>query len=145
MHDSDENLIGNGNKDSKGESTDNFVQINGGNIDISNSKGIFPVPNNKNGNELEQKKITVHDSLIGKEITVEFSDGSKITVTAEDKEFSVYAPKNSSVSNETDLSTGYCDHMCHQGGIVGFFWKIVNFFSKLFGSNPVCGCGMAHY
>lgn len=38
-----------------------------------------------------------------------------------------------------------CDHMCHQGGIMGFFWKIVNFFSKLFGLNPVCVCGAAHY
>lgn len=145
MHDSDENLIGNGNKDSKGESNDNFVQINGGNINISNSNGIFPVPENKNGDELERRKITVHDSLIGKEITVEFSNGSKITVTAEDKEFSVYAPKNASVSNETDLLTGYCDHMCHQSGIVGFFWKIVSFFSKLFGLNPVCECGVKHY
>lgn len=145
LHDSDENLIGNGDKDSKGESTDNFVQINGGNINESNSKGISPAPKNKNGNELEKRKITVHESLIGKEITVKFSDGSKITVTAEDKEFSAYAPKNASVSNETDLLTGYCDHMCHQGGIMGFFWKIVNFFSKLFGSNPVCGCGEAHY
>ena len=144
-HDAGKNLIGNGSKDSKGESTDNFVQINGGNINTSNSKGIFPAPKNKIGNVLEKRKITVHDSLIGKEITVEFSDGSKITVTAEDKEFSVYAPKNSSVSNETDLLTGYCDHMCHQGGIMGFFWKIVNFFSKLFGSNPVCECGFAHY
>ncbi len=144
-HDREEYLIGNGSSDSKGESNDNFVQINGGNINISNSKGIFPAPKNKNGNELEQKQITVHDSLIGKEITVEFSDGSKITVTAEDKEFSVYVPKNATVENATDLATGYCDHMCHQGGIMGFFWKIVNFFSKLFGSNPVCGCGAAHY
>jgi len=38
-----------------------------------------------------------------------------------------------------------CDHMCHQGGIIGFFWKIVCFFSKLFGLNPVCKCGIAHY
>ncbi len=38
-----------------------------------------------------------------------------------------------------------CDHICHQNGILGFFWKIVNFFSKLFGSNPVCECGIAHY
>ena len=38
-----------------------------------------------------------------------------------------------------------CDHICHQDGIMGFFWKIVNFFSKLFGTNPVCECGATHY
>lgn len=38
-----------------------------------------------------------------------------------------------------------CWHMCRQGGIMGFFRKIVNFFSKLFGSNPVCECGEIHY
>ncbi len=144
-HDDAENLIGNGNSDSKGESEDNFVQINGGNINVTNSKGISPAPKDKNGNVLEKKQIVVHDSLIGQEITVELSDGSKITVTATDKEVSVYAPKNVSVSNETDLATGYCDHMCHQGGIMGFFWMIFNFFSMLFGTNPVCGCGAAHY
>ncbi len=144
-HDSDENLIGNGNSDSKGEDKDNFVQINGGNIDVSNSNGFFPEPKDKNSNAIEKKQITVHESLIGQEITIELSDGSKITVTAENTEVSFYAPKNATVENVTDLATGYCDHMCHQGGIMGFFWKIVNFFSKLFGSNPVCECGVAHY
>ncbi len=144
-HDSDENLIGNGDSYSKGEGKDNFVQINGGNINVANSKGISPAPKDKNGNVLEKKQITVHESLIGQEITVELSDGSKITVTATDKEVSVYAPKNVSVSNEADLATGCCDHMCHQGGFLGFIWRIVNFFSKLFGTNPVCECGAAHY
>ncbi len=38
-----------------------------------------------------------------------------------------------------------CSHMCHKTGFMGFIWKIVLFFSKLFGINPVCECGMAHY
>lgn len=38
-----------------------------------------------------------------------------------------------------------CNHMCHQGGFLGFFWNIINFFNKLFGLNPICGCGVAHY
>jgi hypothetical protein len=38
-----------------------------------------------------------------------------------------------------------CDHNCHKGGISGFFWKIVNFFNKLFGSKKYCECGYAHY
>ncbi len=38
-----------------------------------------------------------------------------------------------------------CDHLCHKDGILGFFWKIIRIFQKLFGMNPVCGCGAAHY
>ena len=38
-----------------------------------------------------------------------------------------------------------CDHMCHADGFKGFIWKIVKFFWKLFGMNPECECGAAHY
>jgi len=38
-----------------------------------------------------------------------------------------------------------CEHVCHRDGFMGFLWKIVNFFNRLFGLNPVCECKMAHY
>lgn len=38
-----------------------------------------------------------------------------------------------------------CDHNCHKSGISGFFWKIANFFNKLFGTKKYCECGYAHY
>lgn len=38
-----------------------------------------------------------------------------------------------------------CDHLCHKGGFMGFIWKIVRFFWKLFRMTPVCGCGVKHY
>lgn len=38
-----------------------------------------------------------------------------------------------------------CDHICHKDGIMGLFRKIIRFFRKLFGMNPVCECGAAHY
>lgn len=38
-----------------------------------------------------------------------------------------------------------CDHICHKTGFMGFFAKIALFFWKLFKTNPVCECGMAHY
>ena len=38
-----------------------------------------------------------------------------------------------------------CDHMCHKDGFLGFIWKIINFFQKLFGINSVCECGAAQY
>lgn len=36
----------------------------------------------------------------------------------------------------------YCDHKCHDGG---FFWRITNFFNRLFGINLVCECGIYHW
>lgn len=38
-----------------------------------------------------------------------------------------------------------CGHLCHKDGFLGFIWKIVRFFIKLFGTNSVCSCGRAHY
>ncbi len=38
-----------------------------------------------------------------------------------------------------------CTHSCHKGGISGCFWKIKLFFSKIFGTNQTCECGIAHY
>ena len=38
-----------------------------------------------------------------------------------------------------------CSHLCHKSGFMGFIWKIVRFFWKLFKMNPVCECGLAHY
>ncbi len=38
-----------------------------------------------------------------------------------------------------------CECNCHKGGIVGFFYKIILFFQKLFGNNLVCeACGAKH-
>ena len=37
-----------------------------------------------------------------------------------------------------------CDCNCHAGGIKAFFFKIINFFQKLFGQNKVCECGAKH-
>ena len=37
-----------------------------------------------------------------------------------------------------------CSCNCHKGGIGGFFFKILNFFQKLFGQNKVCACGVKH-
>ncbi len=38
-----------------------------------------------------------------------------------------------------------CSHICHKTGFLGFFAKIAVFFWRLFGTNPVCECGAAHY
>lgn len=42
--------------------------------------------------------------------------------------------------------TSRCDCLCHTKNVfLLFIWKIANFFSKLFGINPLCGCGVKHY
>lgn len=38
-----------------------------------------------------------------------------------------------------------CDCNCHQGGILGFFWSIGNFFNRLFRINEFCECGAWHW
>lgn len=38
-----------------------------------------------------------------------------------------------------------CTHLCHQDGVAGFFWKILNFFNRMLGINQYCSCGKAHY
>ena len=40
--------------------------------------------------------------------------------------------------------TDNCSCNCHAGGIKAFFFKIINFFQKLFGKNKVCACGVKH-
>ena len=38
-----------------------------------------------------------------------------------------------------------CSCNCHKSGLMGIIWKILRFFYKLFKTNKVCGCGVAHY
>ncbi len=39
-----------------------------------------------------------------------------------------------------------CEHMCHSNSFfTRIIWAIVNFFSRLFGINPICECGIAHF
>lgn len=38
-----------------------------------------------------------------------------------------------------------CSCNCHKGGILGFFFKIILFFQKLFRTNKTCACGINHY
>lgn len=38
-----------------------------------------------------------------------------------------------------------CSCNCHKSGLPGLIWKILRFFYKLFKTNKVCGCGVAHY
>ena len=88
--------------------------------------------------------------------------GTSITLTAEQidgKVFSHWEVNGATVSDanakETTFTMGNadvnaeaiyddCECNCHAGGIKAFFFKIINFFQKLFGQNKVCECGAKH-
>lgn len=44
-----------------------------------------------------------------------------------------------------DVITKACSCSCHKTGFSGFFWKIKLIFYRIFGTNEVCECGVAHY
>lgn len=46
---------------------------------------------------------------------------------------------------EVDTPTTDCSCSCHKSGISKFFFNIILFFQKLFGTNQECKCGVAHY
>lgn len=69
-----------------------------------------------------------------------------------------YSETIPATSHSDDHRDGYCDgcgelmqsvkdctHLCHKSGFLGFIYKIVKIFWKLFKTNPVCECGLAHY
>lgn len=41
--------------------------------------------------------------------------------------------------------TKNCSCNCHKSGILGFFFKVLLVFQRIFGSNKICGCGINHY
>lgn len=55
-------------------------------------------------------------------------------------------PSDNNGTNE-DTVIKNCSCKCHKGGIAGFFWKIGNFFAKLFRikSKQICACGIYHF
>ncbi len=44
-----------------------------------------------------------------------------------------------------DSAEKVCSCMCHKTGIMGFFYKIIKIFWKIFGINKSCACGNVHF
>ena len=107
-----------------------------------------------------ETKVTISDGVIV--TSGELKPGATITVSApqvDGKIFSHWTVDGATVENSESsdttivLSSGKititaeyedCECKCHQGGIAGFFFKIVLFFQKLFGNNLECFCGKKH-
>ena len=64
--------------------------------------------------------------------------GNGVELSVDDFSFTTNSDVNSSTTNS-------CDHICHKSGVMGFIWKIINFFNKLFKRNPICKCSVIHY
>lgn len=79
--------------------------------------------------------------------TVKWQPGDSIPLTSEKVTFySLWTAEPKPAPDVPEVPTDdSCDHLCHKSGIMGFLWKIVQLFSKLFKVNPVCECGVAHY
>ena len=60
-------------------------------------------------------------------------------------EYEKPAPEEPTPDTPDEPANDNCDHICHKSGFMGFLWKIVQLFSKLFKINPTCECGAAHY
>ena len=54
------------------------------------------------------------------------------------------APDEPEIPDTPNEPDNNCSCNCHKGGLAGLFFKIINFFQKLFGKNKVCTCGVAH-
>lgn len=63
-------------------------------------------------------------------------------VIFETDHFSLYAIVD---EFENENQSENCSHNCHKGGISGFFWKIINFFNKIFKLKQFCDCGAKHW
>ncbi len=71
--------------------------------------------------------------------------GAKI---ADGKETDIKGHTDNDGNNSCDVcgeTLKACSHICHKTGFMGFIWKILRIFFKLFGVQPVCSCGVAHY
>lgn len=89
-------------------------------------------------------------------IEIGISDGSHCSVCGEIIQEQKILPKTEHPDNDED---GYCDycgenlsdtqskctHLCHKTGFMGFIWKIINLFNKLFKINQYCECGAKHW
>ncbi|MBR2953856.1 MAG: leucine-rich repeat protein [Clostridia bacterium] len=109
-------------------------------------KEIVPATGHTPANAVEEKYVAPTCTEKGSEDVVVYcsvcnEEISRETVTLD------------AIGHADNDGDGYCDncdeqlcnHRCHKTGFIGFLWKIINFFNKLFGLNKVCECGVAHY
>lgn len=75
----------------------------------------------------------------------EETDIIDLAVEIEKFEEAIRLKVENNMREDFDITYDYeCTCRCHKKGIISFFWKIINFFERLFGKNVVCDCGILH-
>lgn len=98
----------------------------------------IPLPDGYNPEKTVVYYVTNDDRL--EKLDSHYENGY---IVFEASHFSHYAivDEGSDISNPTDN----CTCLCHKTGFVGFIYKIVRLFWKLFKINKTCSCGAVHY
>lgn len=119
---------------------------------VYNTWGVYEQEPHLKAEMPEMKKVNTDAELKAKEagthVCIVTFDGCRVEVS---DEVEITECKHS-YTDGNDATCDLCEYnraencgcKCHQGGIAGFFFKIVLFFQKLFGQNKVCACGMNH-
>ena len=98
----------------------------------------IPLPEGYNPNQCFIYYLNTDNNTVEK-LATSYADGY---LTFETDHFSYYAVVEVA---ETADDSDECSCDCHKTGFMGFIWKILCFFYKLFKMNPVCECGVNHY
>ncbi len=77
--------------------------------------------------------------------TDHFSEYAIVDESSEIIDEPVTDPEEPTTDPDDDTTDNNCSCNCHKSGFMGFIWKLLRFFYKLFKINPVCACGVAHY
>lgn len=128
------------------------VEITADHTCIYNTWGYYEQEPHLKAEMPEMKKVNTDAELKAKEagtyICLVTFDGCRFEVSDEVEITECkhsYADGNDATCDLCEYNRAEnCGCNCHKGGIVGFFYKIVLFFQKLFGQNKVCDCGMNH-
>ncbi len=77
----------------------------------------------------------------------DFTEGDVENYTQQNIFYTEVVKEDVTPEPEPEIPDDDCACNCHKGGIAGFFWKIANFFNKLFGikKKQLCGCGAEHW
>ncbi len=143
------NITFNG-KFGKYTSFDISFEINGKKVQPNGMIRIkIPLPTNYSHNSVKVffiddkgNKIKLNSTYENGYISFETDHFSEYAIV--DESSKIETPVEPEIPDEPDAPNS-CSCNCHKNGFMGFIWKIILFFNKLFKTNRECACGIAHY
>lgn len=108
----------------------------------------IPLPSGYNPNQSYVYHVNTNTGAVEK-MPARYENGYMVFETDHFSYYAVIEIHEHTFSGSVCSTCGYdrsaeCTCNCHKGGISGFFFKLINFFQKLFGNNKVCACGKVH-